>query len=47
MTCSDVEQLPLVLVHALDLHVEHRSRIDDDAGQLLRQLRQRDLVAAA
>ena len=43
---QDVEQLPLVLVDALDLHVEHRVRIDDDAGQLLRQLRQRELVAA-
>jgi len=43
---QNVQQLPLVLVHPLHLHVEQRARIDDDAGQLLRQMRQRQLVAA-
>src|SRR5437868_12733076 len=43
---QDIEKLPLVLVHALDLHIEHRLRIDRDSRELLRQLRERKLVAA-
>ena len=41
---EDVEQLPLVFVDALDLHVEQRRRIDLDAEALADQPRQRDLV---
>ena len=43
---QDVQKLPLVFVNALDLDVEHRLRIDRDSRQVLRQLRQRELVAA-
>ena len=41
---QDVQVLALVLVDALDLHVEDRRRIDDDAGAFLDQSRQRGLV---
>ena len=41
---DDVEQLALVFVDALDLHVEQRGRIDLDAEPLADQARQRRLV---
>ena len=41
---QDVQVLALVFVDALDLHVEDRGRIDDDAGALLDQTGQRGLV---
>src|SRR5207244_10671273 len=42
---KDVEQLPLVFVDALDLHVEQRRRVDLGAETLADQPRQRQLVA--
>jgi len=43
---QQVEQLALVFVDALDLHVEQRGRIDHDAEPLLDHLRQAQLVVA-
>ena len=41
---QDVEQLPLVLVNPLDVDVEHRRRVDRDAGPLRDQRREPLLV---
>ena len=43
---QDVQQLPLVLVDALDVDVEQRIRIEADAQALGDDARQRDLVRA-
>ena len=39
-----IEQLALVLVHALDLHVEQAVGVDDDAGLLGNAFGQAPLV---
>jgi hypothetical protein len=44
---EDVQELPLVLVDALDLHVEQRIRIEAQAQPIGNQPRQRHLVLAA
>ncbi len=41
---QDVEQLPLVLMDALDLHVKHGVRVEFDAMPFLCQLGQGFLV---
>ena len=41
-----VQQLPLVLVDALDLHVEHRIRIDNHASKVLDNAGQLEFVLA-
>ena len=43
---QNVEHLALVLMQALDLHVENRVHVDLDAVMLLNILRQAQLVVA-
>ena len=41
---QNIEQLAFVFVHAFDLNVEHRRRIDFDTDAIMDQLRQTDFI---